>query len=114
MINNMNSQETDHLINIFFENGLFLDVISSDHDYLARFEQYKFDCAVISSDLENNQPNEIIDNIRIKYPWVIIIVLLKNPTFEAVFQFVRYGVDDFLMLPCIWEDVEKVLSYYNY
>jgi len=114
MISVLDLQQIDHLKNLFFENGLFLDIISPENDYLSRFEQYKFECVVISSDKENNQTFEVIDQIRILYPGVIIIVLLKNPTFESIFQFVRYGVDDFLMFPCVWEDIERVLSYYNY
>jgi len=114
MINNLESTEETHLKNIFFENGLFLDVISLESDYMARLEQHKFDCVIIISDIENNQPQEIIDKIKILYPWIIVIIQLKNPSFEKIFQLVRYGVDDFIMSPFLWEDVEKVLTYYYY
>jgi len=114
MIHSLEPSEETHLKNIFFENGLFLDIVSLDSDFMARLEQQKFDCVIINSDIENNQPQEIIDNIKIVYPWIIVIILLKNPSFEKIFQLVRYGVDDFIIHPFLWEDVEKVLSYYYY
>ena len=103
-----------NLISIFHENGLKLEIINQEQDYQAKIEKNKYDCVIISSDLANNNSEKIIDNLKINYPWIVIIILLENPSYEKIFSFIRMGVDDFILKPFIWEDFEKLLRFYYY
>jgi len=103
-----------NLINIFSENGLLLDIVASDHDYLNRINQKKYDCVMINSDLADNLAVKIIDTVKGYYPWIIVVILLQNPDYEKIFNFVRNGADDFIMKPFSWTDMEKVLKFYYY
>jgi DNA-binding NtrC family response regulator len=103
-----------HLQSIFNENDLHLDIHSPHCDFLNVIEKKKYDCVMINSDLMNNLTMEFIDKVKGNYPSIIVIILLKNPSYEKIFNFVRAGVDDFIMKPFTWEDVERTLTFYYY
>ena len=104
----------NNLIKVFSENGLHLDIISSKHDYISRLKQKNYDCVMINSDLPNNLTAKTIDAIKGNYPWMIVIVLLVNLSYAKVFDFVRLGVDDFVIKPFSWENIESVYKHYYY
>jgi DNA-binding NtrC family response regulator len=106
--------ENQHLKNIFYENDLKLDIVLPGSNYIDLLQENKYNCLMINSDLVRDQSVEIINNVKINLPWVIVIVLLKNPSYEKIFHFVRQGVDDFILKPFNWNDIEKILRYYNF
>jgi DNA-binding NtrC family response regulator len=99
---------------VFFENGLHLDIISPNNDYMPMIEHKKYDCVLLNSDLMSSLSYDIVDKLKSHYPGIAIIILLKNPSYEKVFNFVRLGVDDFIMKPPTWEDIERVFTHYYY
>jgi DNA-binding NtrC family response regulator len=113
MLDNEELNSTN-LVNIFHENGLNLEIISTQCDYLNRMKQQKYQCMMIHSDLQDNMTYKVIENIKSNYPWIIVIVLLVNISYEKVFEFVRLGVDDFIVKPFSWEDIESVYKHYYY
>jgi len=106
--------KNSNLKSIFKENELTLDIVTQEHDYMAMIDHNKYDCIVIDSDLPRNQTEKIIDDIKVKYPSTIVIILLKLPDYEKVIKFVRLGADDFIVKPFTWEDIEIILTYYYY
>jgi len=102
------------LKNIFQEKGLYLEIQSQYNDYMHTIESKNIDCIMLNSDLINNLTIDIIDKVKCNFPWMVIVILLKNPSYERIFQFVRLGVDDFIIKPFIFEDIEKVLTYYYF
>jgi len=119
IINNtilIDNEELDsaNLVKIFYENGLNLEIITTNQDYLNLLRQKDFDCLLIHSDMPDSLTVKIIDFIKCNYPWMIVIVLLVNKSYEKVFELVRLGVDDFIQQPFTWEDIEKVYKHYNY
>ena len=119
IINNtilIDNEELDsgNLVKIFYENGLNLEIITTNQDYLNLLRQKNFDCLLIHSDMSDSLTVKIIDFIKCNYPWMIVIVLLVNKSYEKVFELVRLGVDDFIQQPFTWEDIEKVYKHYNY
>lgn len=103
-----------NLINIFNENSLCIEIISHKHDFMKRIFDNHFDAILLSSDLPNNMSFKILDAVKGSFPWIIVIVLLKNPDYEKIFDFVRQGADDFVLKPFIWEDLEKVYKFYYF
>jgi DNA-binding NtrC family response regulator len=106
--------ENTSLINIYKENGLSLDIVSEEHDYMNKIHTTKYDCVMIDSELPNNQTIKIIDEVKGNYPWMIVIIILKKPEFDRMINYVRLGVDDFLLKPFTWEDLETMLRHYFY
>jgi len=106
--------DNSNLIKIFSENGIHLEIISTQHDYVNLMKNKEYDCVLINSDLPDNFALKVIDVIKGNYPWIIVMVLLVHPNYEKVFNFVRLGVDDFIIKPFSWDDIEKVYRYYYY
>ncbi|MCL1826627.1 MAG: response regulator [Candidatus Cloacimonetes bacterium] len=101
-----------NLKNIFREKFLHLDIVSPEHDYMSMIENTKYDCVMLDSELAKNQSTFIIDQIKGNYPWMIVVVLLKNNDFEKIISFVRLGVDDFIVKPFVWDNFEELLKHY--
>ena len=109
-----NEESNTNLVSIFNENSLELEIISNEKDYQKILEENKFDCVMINSDLDDNLADRIIDTLKIYYPWIVIVILLEEPTYEKVFSFVRAGADDFIIKPFNWESIEEILKFYYY
>ena len=107
-------RKNTNLISVFEENGLVLEIISNEHNYQNRIHDRQYDCVMLNSDLENDKTENIIDFVKTTYPGIIVVILLEEPTFEKIFRLVRLGVDDFIIKPYIWDDIEKLLRYYYY
>ena len=110
-------EEFDQHLNfkrIFSENGLHLEIKTPYNDYMQIIESKKVDCVMINSELVNNFTFEIIDKIKCNFPWIVVVILLKNPSYEKIFSFVRHGADDFIIKPFTYEDMEKVLTFYYF
>jgi len=103
-----------NLIAIFRENGLELEMITNEQNFVNKIESKKYDCVMIKSDLSDDYTSLIIDLLKVHYPWVIVIVLLENPSYEKIFRFMRAGVDDFILKPFTWDDFEKILKFYYF
>jgi len=106
--------ENSSLTKIFNENGIHLDIISTKHDYVSWLKQKDYDCVLLYSDLPDNLTLKIIEAVKGNYPWVIVVILLVNQSYEKVFNFVRLGVDDFILKPFSWDDIEKIYRHYYY
>ena len=102
------------LKSIFREKGLSLDTVSEKIDYIEMIENNRYDCIIIDSDLPNNQTAISIDEIKGNYPWMIVVVLLKDMNYEKIIKYVRLGADDFIMKPFSWDDIEVLLKHYYY
>ncbi|MCL2063075.1 MAG: hypothetical protein FWG98_01710 [Candidatus Cloacimonetes bacterium] len=102
------------LISIFKEYGLELDIITRENDFLEKLNNNRYECVMIHSDLPENYTDKIVDTLKIDFPNIVVIILLENPTFDKIFHFVRSGVDDFILKPFIWDDIEKLLRFYYY
>ena len=103
-----------YLKDIFQEHGLYLDIVSPHSDLLNILDNKKFDCLLLNSDLLNNLTDDIINKVKCFHPSVMVILLLKNPSYEKIFHFVRLGVDDFILKPYNWSDLEKLLTHYYF
>ena len=106
--------KNSYLVNIFLENGLYLQIISEADDYLLVLETKKIDCVMINPDLPNKDIYLMIDQIKALYPEIVVIILLNDQDFEKLLKFVRLGVDDFLQKPFTWWELENLLNHYYY
>ena len=103
-----------NLKSIFNEKGLLLDTISDENDYMEKIESNRYNCVMIDSELPNNQTSKIVDEIKGYYPWIIVVIFLKTLDYTKIIKFVRLGVDDFLVKPFSWDDLEQLLKHYYY
>ena len=106
--------ENNNLISIFLEHGIDLDIVSYHDNYKYMMDSKQYDCIMLNSDMKDNLTEKIIDYIKVTYPGTIVVVLLENPSYEKVFQFIRISVDDFIMKPYTWDDIEKLLRFYYF
>ena len=106
--------KNSYLMNIFLENGLYLQIISETEDYLQVLKNKKVDCVMINPELPNKDINMMIDQIKALYPQIVVIILLNDQDFEKIIKYVRLGVDDFLQKPFTWWELENLLNHYYY
>ena len=102
------------LVSIFKDKGIELEISNQHQNYQYMIESKQYDCVMLNSELENNYCEIIIDFIKTHYPGIIIVILLEDPTYEKIFNFVRKAADDFILTPYTWEDIEKMLRFYYY
>jgi DNA-binding NtrC family response regulator len=104
----------DSLIESFKKHGVSIKIVTINYGPLADLKNLTFDCLMINSDLIGGQALKLLEKVKWEKPEIIVIMLLNTSKTERIFELVRHGADDFLMKPFSWDEIEKLLTHYNY
>ncbi len=106
---NSNNLETDsiELFNNFFNNVI---TVENPEDVFNTFENRRIDIVAVDIDTNTDEKFKTIEDIKSKYPNIIVIVLSKSQSFDMVYKIINLGLDGYILKPINIDSFINVLK----
>jgi DNA-binding response OmpR family regulator len=102
--------QLETLEDVLNEKGYIVETAKTGKEGLIKAEKSLFNVALIDLKLPDIISTEVIQNLRKKYPSLIVIVITGNPAIQNAIEALNLGVNDYIMKPLNVEKVDATIK----
>lgn len=94
---------------ILEQEGYFVDTACDGQDALVKLRREEFDLVLTDLRMEGMDGSALLHELNRNYPGVVVIVLTGYASIESSIDALRQGVYDYLIKPCVVEDLQMTV-----
>ncbi|HEY0544431.1 MAG TPA: response regulator [Pyrinomonadaceae bacterium] len=94
---------------ILEQEGYFVETACDGQDALVKLKRGEFDLALTDLRMEGMDGSTLLHELSRSYPGLVVIVLTGYASIESSIDALRQGVYDYLIKPCVVEDLQMTV-----